>query len=65
MGFEMAIRTIKSEKDKQGQSTLEYLVILAVVIGVIVYVATAIVKPSLVASMNKLGNAINYAADEF
>lgn len=64
---------IKFNKDKrilrlssrQAQSTLEYLIMLAVLIAIIVAVATTVMRPAIEDSMSKLGNAINTAADDF
>ncbi len=46
-------------KSKAGQSTLEYLVIVAVVIAIIVVVATTLFKNNVQAIYNRAGNRAN------
>jgi len=41
-------------KFKQGQSTLEYVIILAAVVGAIILVATTVLKPKLQTSYSDL-----------
>lgn len=43
-------------KKRRGQSTLEYVIILAAIIGAIVVVANTVLKPKLQSSYNTLTN---------
>lgn len=49
----------------KAQSTLEYILVLAVIIAVIVAASRTIIRPAMEGSLNKLANAINEAADSF
>lgn len=51
--------------NNRAQSTLEYLIVLAVITAIIFAAATNIIKPAVDESMDKLGNVIKQAADEF
>ena len=56
----------KNRKNRnKGQSTLEYLIVFAVIIATILLVTKTIIKPAVEDSMNHLGNAIRDAADKF
>jgi Flp pilus assembly pilin Flp len=51
------------KRSKNGQSTLEYLIILAAVVGAIITVAAAL-KPKLVTTYDKLGTKMQEKAEE-
>lgn len=42
-------------KSKTGQSTLEYVIILAAIVGAIIFIATTVMKPKLQSSYETLG----------
>ncbi|MEW6008962.1 MAG: hypothetical protein AB1629_04930 [Candidatus Omnitrophota bacterium] len=52
-------------EESKGQSTLEYLIVLAVLIAAIISVAVAVLNPAIRDSMTRLGDAIRNAADQF
>jgi uncharacterized protein (UPF0333 family) len=54
---------VKSLK-KNGQSTLEYLLILTAIVGLIIYAAATWIKPAVQASLNNANSAIGKAADK-
>jgi hypothetical protein len=59
------MRKNKTQKFIKAQSTLEYLIGLAVIIAILVAVGRTIMRPALEQAMGKLGNAIKTAADNF
>ena len=48
--------------DRRGQSTLEYLLIAAVIIAAVVVAATAVIQPAVKNTMGSSGAAIENAA---
>ena len=50
--------------NRKGQSTLEYLLIAAVVIAAVAIAATTIIRPAVDNTMNQSGSAINNAASQ-
>jgi hypothetical protein len=55
----------KAIERAKGQSTLEYIVVLSAVVGLIIYAAATWVKPAVVASMGQAELAIDNSADHF
>jgi uncharacterized protein (UPF0333 family) len=49
---------------KKGQSTLEYLLVLAAVVGLIIFAAGQWVRPGIEASFGNTKDAIGLAADK-
>lgn len=52
-------------KRKRGQSTLEYLLIVGVVLGVILLLVNSAIKPKVRQTVEDSGAAIGKASDEF
>ena len=50
--------------DRRGQSTLEYLLIAAVVIAAIATAATTLIQPAVSKTLKSSEGAINNAADK-
>ena len=48
--------------DRRGQSTLEYLLIAAVIIAAVVVAATGVIQPAVKKTMDSSGAAIDNAA---
>ena len=51
--------------DRRGQSTLEYLLIAAVIIAAVAVAAGVVIKPAVTKTMDSSGGAINNAAAQF
>ena len=51
-------------KFNQAQSTLEYVLVLAAVVGVIIFAAANWIKPNVKVSLDDAITAIDKAADE-
>ncbi len=51
-------------KDKKGQSTLEYLLVLAAIVGVIIFAAATYIKPAVSKSLLNANTAIGKVADK-
>ncbi len=51
-------------KKRAGQATLEYLLILAVVIAAVAVASTAIIRPAVDTTLGNAGGAITNAAAE-
>jgi len=60
----MRVRLINRAKLK-GQSTLEYIIVVAAILALIVWAATALIKPAATTSLYEAENAIGRAADRF
>jgi len=52
----------KMKVRRRGQSVLEYVIIISVVIGVILLVAAAVIRTNVSNAINKSGDALNSAA---
>jgi Flp pilus assembly pilin Flp len=52
------------KKLKSGQSTLEYVIILAAVVGAIILVATTVLKPKLQTSYGNLTDKMQSKVNE-
>ena len=50
--------------DRRGQSTLEYLLIAAVIIAAVAVAATQVIGPAVTKTMNSSSGAINNAATQ-
>jgi len=50
--------------DKKAQSTLEYIIVLTAIIGLIIYAAVTWIGPAVSNSLNDTNNAIRTAADK-
>ena len=50
--------------DRRGQSTLEYLLIAAVIIAAVAVAAKTLIQPAVAKTMNSSTTAINNAADQ-
>lgn len=49
-------------ENKKAQSTLEYIIVLSAIVGVILYAAANWIKPAVEASLNNANTAIGKAA---
>lgn len=49
-------------RNRKGQSILEYVIVLTVIVAAIALAAGTMIKPALNNAMNKMGNTINTAA---
>ena len=56
---------MKRPRYMKAQSTLEYIVILTAVIGVILWAARGLMKPAVTTSITDAGTTIDRAAKEF
>lgn len=52
------------EQRRRGQSTLEYMIILAGVVGVVIWAAATLIKPGVTTSLNNAQTAIDDAANK-
>ena len=59
-----AIMQVRKRWGRKGQSTLEYLLIAAVVIAAVAIAATTIIRPAVDATMTNSGTAITNAAGQ-
>ena len=50
--------------NRKGQSTIEYLLILAVIIAAVVVAATNLIRPAVTRTMDSSQTAIQNAADQ-
>lgn len=50
--------------NKRAQSTLEYVIILSVIIGAIILFATTVFKGQLGAGLNRVGNEMGHAINK-
>ena len=51
-------------RNKHAQSTLEYILVLTAIVGVIIWGAATIVKPKIRAGFNDIKTSIESTADE-
>ena len=51
-------------KGKKAQSTLEYILVLTAIVGVIIYAAVTWIKPAVEKSLENANTAIGKAADK-
>ena len=51
-------------RSKKGQSILEYVIVLTVIVAAIALAAGTMIKPSINNAMNKMGSTINTAASQ-
>lgn len=49
---------------RQGQSILEYVIVLTVIVTAIIIAANSFVKPAVESSMNKVGQSVESATDK-
>lgn len=56
---------LKFKKDEKAQSTLEYLIVLAVLIGLMITAGRTIFKPAMSQALTKLGQSVVSAANSF
>lgn len=52
-------------RDARGQSTLEYIVIFAAIVAVIVVIAYTTIRPSIVKMMGAAATRINNSSESF
>ena len=60
----MRVRLTSKAKSK-GQSTLEYIIVFAAIIALVIWAATAFIKPASDKSLQEAEDAIGRAADYF
>ena len=51
-------------RKKKGQSILEYVIVLTVIVAAIAYAATQFIKPAVQDAINKTAQTINGAANQ-
>lgn len=53
----------KMRKERKGQSILEYVIVLTVIVAAIALAATTLIKPSMNKAFNDIGATINAASN--
>ena len=58
------MRGIMGRWNRRGQGTLEYILLVTVIIAAIALAATTLIKPAVTKTMGSSATAINNAADQ-